>query len=424
MVRLVAKEVLEDIKARVPLSRIIGRHVKLTYNGREHLGLSPFNEEKTPSFTVNDAKGFYHCFSSGKHGDALQFLMDIEGLSFGEAVGFLAQEAGVELESRDRDSRMTRAYAACGFAAQYFEQMLASQEGMEAREYLRTRGVSQEAMRAFGLGWAPANPKLGDMLAPGQNRQTLRDAGLIAGSTRDVSLFRSRIMFPIHDRTGVVAGFGGRKICDEPGPKYLNSPETAIFRKGQCLYNFSRARTAAVKKRRWLIVEGYTDVIAMVEAGFPETLAPLGTAVTVDQLQETATVTRERIFIFDGDKAGLRAAERVVDLVLPEAGPGAISRFVLLPDGEDPDAFARSHNHTEIEEQLTAAIGLEEMLWRRAMRRHEWAKSPEQRAALAHAILHDIDKIRDLRTREFFETAAVKRMEATFGSPRRLREYF
>jgi len=423
MVRLVSKEVLEDIKARVPLSRVISRRVKLTYNGREYRGLSPFNQEQTPCFTVNDTKGFYHCFSSGKHGDALQFLMEIDGLSFGEAVGFLAQEAGIELERRDRDSRLTRAYAACGFAAQYFERMLASQEGAKAREYLQTRGVSQEAVSAFGLGWAPANHRLGDLLAPGQSPQTLRDAGLIAGSSRGVPLFRGRIMFPIHDRTGVVTGFGGRRIHDGPGPKYLNSPETMIFRKGLCLYNFSRARTAAVKKHRWLIVEGYTDVMAMVEAGFQETVAPLGTAVTVDQLQETATVARERIFIFDGDKAGLQAAERVVDLVFPEAGPGAISRFALLPDGEDPDAFARSHNHAEIEEQLTAAIGLEEMVWRRAMRRLGWPEYPEQRAALANAILHDIDKIRDQRTRQFFETAAVERMEATFGSPRRLREY-
>lgn len=424
MTERIPKAFLDVIRARLPLAAFIGKRVKLTSTGREFIGLSPFKDEKTPSFTVNEAKGFYHCFASGKHGDAIQFLRDLNGMSFLEAVQTAAREAGVPWPAdRGEVPAANGAVEACRAAAEYFERALDSPEGEEARRYLACRGTTAKIIRQFNIGWAPENPALDALVGGAIDRRAFRDAGLLTGKARGVPLFRARVMFSIRDRTGVVVGFGGRRLEGGVGPKYLNSPETGIFRKSQCLFNFGGARAAAVKAGRFVCVEGYFDATSMAHGGFPETVSTAGTAVSVEQIQEMSAVVRERIFLFDGDRAGRLAAQRALLRALPLAGPGSVSRFAFLPDGEDPDSFIRTNGQAAMEAVLANAVSLEELLWKSTLAKYASQDCAEQRAAIARELRASAELVKHEETREFLESALARKMHEAFGPPLSLRPY-
>ncbi|HYS48817.1 MAG TPA: DNA primase, partial [Xanthobacteraceae bacterium] len=338
---------LDELRIRLPVSEVVGRRVKLKKAGREWKGLSPFNQEKTPSFTVNDQKGFFHDFSSGKHGDIFGFVMETEGLTFPEAVERLAGLAGLPMptvskEAEAREERRKTLHDVVELAAKFFEATLAARAGAKARGYLADRGIQPATQLKFRLGYAPPEryalkEHLGaqgisvpDMVEPGL---------LIAGE--DIALpfdrFRDRVIFPISDFRGRVIAFGGRALGDDVQAKYLNSPETPLFHKGASLYNGAAARAAAHQGARVIAVEGYVDVIAMVTAGYEATVAPLGTALTEDQLALLWRMADEPVLCFDGDQAGRRAAYRAVDLALPQLKPGKSLHFAMLPEGQDPD---------------------------------------------------------------------------------------
>ncbi|MET0567751.1 MAG: DNA primase, partial [Hyphomicrobiaceae bacterium] len=311
---------LDEIRSRLSVSQVVARKVALKKSGREYRGLSPFKSEKTPSFFVNDQKGFYHCFASGEHGDIFTFVMKTEGLSFPEVVERLASEAGVTMPKPERsDGReaeradeRTRLYELVEAAAAWFEARLKGPEGQEARRYLERRGLRRETIAEFRLGFAPVSRSaLKEHLASsGFTPQEMAASGMqIAGEDIPVPYdrFRNRVMFPIRDLKGRVIAFGGRALDPDAPAKYLNSPETPLFHKGDVLFNAAKARQLAFERGRIIVVEGYMDVIALAEAGFGETVAPLGTALTEGQLQVLWRMAPEPVLCFDGDSAGRKA---------------------------------------------------------------------------------------------------------------------
>ena len=387
--------ILEEIRARLPASAVVGRRVQLKKAGREWRGLSPFNAEKTPSFYVNDQKQFYHCFSSSKHGDIFTFLMETEGLSFPEAVERLAGEAGVSLpvpteDTRESEKKRAGAIEVMEMAALWFEERLRSGQGAEARAYLDRRALGLEVRERFRLGYAPGERyALRDHLAgKGVDKALMVELGLLAAGA-DVAVpydyFRDRVMFPITDARGRVVAFGGRALAKDVRAKYLNSPETPLFHKGRTLYNLQHARKASHERGSIIAVEGYVDAIAMTLAGHPETVAPLGTALTEEQLALLWRHADEPILCFDGDAAGQRAAHRALDLALPLLEPGKSLRVALLPGGQDPDDLLRSGGPTAIDRVLEAAQPLSEMLWRRAVDAGS-IDTPERRAGMARTL--------------------------------------
>jgi len=382
---------LDEIRARLPVSEVVGKRVKLRKQGREWAGLSPFTAEKTPSFTVNDQKGFYHDFSSQKHGDAFDFLMETEGLSFPEAVERLADMAGLAMpvaspESQARESKRASLQEVMGLAASFFEKTLQEKTGARARGYLADRRLDAGVQREFSLGYAPPERfALRDALAAkGVSAEAMIAAGLLVhgeGIATPYDRFRDRVMFPIHDRNGGVIAFGGRAMDASIKPKYLNSPDTELFHKGSVLFNHHRARKAAHDNGAIIVVEGYVDVIAMSQTGFPYSVAPLGTALTADQCELLWRMAGEPILCFDGDKAGQKAAFRAIDMALPLIGAGRSLRFALLPEGQDPDDLARAGGPAEIARVIEGARPLAEMLF---LRETEGGRfdTPERRAAL------------------------------------------
>ena len=343
---------LDEIRARLPASAVVGRKVKLRKQGREFAGLSPFNAEKTPSFFVNDGKGKWFDFSAGKNGDIFTFVMETEGLSFPEAVERLAGEAGVPMPARDpeaeaREKERATLYDVLELATQFFEAALNARTGAAARGYLTGRDIGPDLQRKFRLGYAPADRSaLKEHLSgKGISQEQMIAAGLlVSGPDIPVSFdrFRERVIFPITDFRGRIVAFGGRALSADVPAKYLNSPETELFHKGTLLYNGANARHAARDAGSVVVVEGYVDVIRMVAAGFANTVAPLGTALTERQLDILWRLADEPILCFDGDKAGLRAAHRAADLALPQLRPGKSLRFALLPGGQDPDDLIRA----------------------------------------------------------------------------------
>src|SRR6266702_4060732 len=381
---------LDELRARLPVSEVVGRRVKLKKAGREWKGLSPFNQEKTPSFTVNDQKGFFHDFSSGKHGDIFGFVMETEGLSFPEAVERLAGMAGlpvpaVSKEAEAREARRKTLHEVVELAAKFFEATLASRAGAKARGYLADRGLDPATQVKFRLGHAPPERfALKEHLGQaGIATEDMIEAGLlVAGDDIPVPYdrFRDRIMFPIADLRGRVIAFGGRALEKDAQAKYLNSPETVLFHKGATLYNVAAARMAAHKGAPLIAVEGYTDVIAMVSVGFEATVAPLGTALTAEQLVLLWKMADEPTLCFDGDAAGRRAAYRAIDLALPLIKPGKSLKFASLPEGHDPDDLVRAGGREAINEIISAARPLAHALWMRETEAGS-LETPERRAA-------------------------------------------
>jgi DNA primase len=402
---------LDEIRARLPVSHVVGRKVALKKKGREFAGLSPFKPEKTPSFFVNDHKGFYHCFASGEHGDIFTFLMKTEGLSFPEAVERLAAEAGVRMPAPVRqrpgeEDERSRLLALLETAGAYFAEQLRGREGAEARRYLERREVESRAIAHFGLGYAPARRSaLKEFLAArGFSQEEMARSGMIvAGDDVPVSYdrFRDRIMFPIRDLKGRTIAFGGRTLDPGASAKYLNSPETVLFHKGSVLFNAAGARAAAHECGGLIVVEGYMDVVALWQAGFAHVVAPLGTALTEDQLKLLWRMTPEPTLCFDGDSAGYRAAFRAIDTALPHLKPGYSLLFAFLADGLDPDDLVRQQGPAAFAHALSNARPLAEVLWQREWEGGRWS-TPERRAQLEQKIAALVAQIADATVRQHY----------------------
>src|SRR6476646_6178699 len=415
---------LEELRARLPVSEVVGRRVKLKRAGREWKGLSPFQQEKTPSFFVNDEKQFYHDFSSGRHGNIFDFVMKTEGVSFPEAVERLASMAGMALPAATPDAarheqRRKTLHDVMELAAKFFADTLASRNGAKARGYLGDRGITPATQLQFRLGYAPPDRfALKEHLgAQGISTEDMVEAGLlVAGEDKPVPFdrFRDRVMFPITDARGRVIAFGGRALEKDVPAKYLNSPETPLFHKGDNLYNLATARKAAHDGSPLIVVEGYVDVIAMVTSGFAASVAPLGTALTENQLMLLWKMADEPILCFDGDRAGQKAAYRAADLALPHLKPGKSLRFALLPEGQDPDDLARSGGRGAIEEVIGAARPLAEVIWSREVEGGSFA-TPERRAALEKRIGELSNGIRDEVVRRYYRQDLAERLQRTFA---------
>ncbi len=384
---------LAELKARIRPSDLIGQKVKLRKQGKEWVGLSPFTAEKTPSFYVNDQKHFYKCFSSGKFGDVIGFLQETERLSFNEAVERLAAEAGMALptqtpEDRAARSRRDREIDVLETVTTFFETKLQQDEGAAARRYLAGRGLDAAACKRHRIGFAPDGwcGLIDYMESKGTGPHALVEAGLAIqpeGRKDPYDRFRGRIIFPIEDVQGKVIAFGGRALEKDAKPKYLNSPETALFSKGSQLYRYRKARAAAadLDANGLVVCEGYMDAIALAEAGFGHGVAPLGTALTEDQLALLWRAGGEPVLCFDGDAAGIRAAHSAIDRALPLLEPGRSLFFTLLPDGLDPDDMIARHGKDAMGEALKGALPLVDLLWQRE-RDREPLDTPERRAAL------------------------------------------
>jgi DNA primase len=364
---------LDELRSRTSLAELIGRRVRLVRRGREHGGLCPFHNEKTPSFYVVEDKGFFHCFGCGAHGDAIGFLMRADGLDFIEAVERLAGEAGIAVpqqtpQERERAQRQKTLLEALAAAAEFYERQLRGPGGARAREYLARRGLDDETIRRFRLGWAPDDRQALRRALSGEFPEALlREAGLLRVPDDDgtpYDYFRGRVIFPIGDRAGRTIAFGGRTLGDDQ-PKYLNSPDTPVFEKGRVLYAWSvaRAHLARGPEAPAIVVEGYMDVIALHRAGFGGAVAPLGTALTEPQLFELWRLAPEPVLCFDGDPAGQRAAWRALNRALPLLQPGRSLHFATLPPGDDPDSLVRAGGGAAFRAILVGARPLSEALW-------------------------------------------------------------
>ncbi len=404
-------EFLDELRSRVPLGDLVGRRVRLTRRGREQAGLCPFHNEKTPSFYVVEDKGFFHCFGCGAHGDAIGFLMRADNLDFIEAVERLAGEAGIAVpqqtpQDRERAQRQKTLLEALAAAADFYEAQLWAPAGARARQYLTARGLDEETIRRFRLGWAGDDRQaLRRALSGDFPEALLHEAGLLrtpedGGNPYDY--FRGRVMFPIGDRAGRVIAFGARTLGGprEGGdqPKYLNSPDTPVFEKGRVLYAWAAARAGLARQPEGaaavIVVEGYMDVIALYRAGFATAVAPLGTAVTEMQLAELWRLSPEPVLCFDGDTAGQRAALRALDRALPVLQPGRSLRFATLPSGEDPDSLIRSAGRSAFAAILAAARPLSEMLWQAELAARP-IDTPERRADLEGRLMAHAGLIAD-----------------------------
>ena len=417
-------EFLDELRARLPVSDVVGKRVKLKKAGREWKGLSPFQQEKTPSFYVNDQKGFYHDFSSGKHGNIFDFVMETDGCSFPEAVERLASLAGMQLPAvtpdaaRQQQHRKTL-YDVMDLAAKFFSDTLASRHGAKGRGYLADRAITGATQVQFRLGYAsPERFALKEFLGShGVPVPDMVEAGLLVGGEGipvPYDRFRDRVMFPITDLRGRVIAFGGRALEKDVPAKYLNSPETPLFHKGDNLYNLAPARAAAHNGSPLIVVEGYVDVIALVSAGFPGAVAPLGTALTENQLALLWKMVDEPILCFDGDRAGQKAAYRAADLALPQLTPGKSLRFALLPEGQDPDDLVRASGRIAVEEVLSVAKPLAELIWTREIEGGGFT-TPERRAALEARIGELSNAIRDEVVRRYYKQELSQRLQKAFN---------
>jgi DNA primase len=406
---------LDEFKARLPLVELVARHVRLTRRGREHLGLCPFHQEKTPSFTVSEAKGFYHCFGCGQHGNAIDFIMAIEGLEFAPAIARLAELTGLPAPYRagagappvDRTL-----YAVNEAAARWFAGRLESAQGAEAAAYLERRGLDQATILRFGLGYAPPE-RTGlkrALEAEGYAETAAVEAGLLVQPEDGPSYdrFRHRVTFPIHDRRGRIVGFGGRALGEAPA-KYLNTPDTPLFHKGELLYGLSLARPAVRQHGSVVVAEGYMDVIALAQAGFANAVAPLGTAVTEAQLALLWQLADEPVVCLDGDEAGLRAAHRLIERALPVLKPGKSLQFALLPRGQDPDSILRRRGRDFLAKVIGESIPLQELLWSRETATRS-LHVPQQRLALEKRFRDLAATIPDRALSKLFLGTFFKRM--------------
>ena len=405
---LVPKSFIDDLRARTRLSEIIGRRVKLTRAGREFKACCPFHHEKSPSFYVNDEKGFYHCFGCGAHGDQVGFLMRHDNRSFMDAIEELAGQAGMSVpkaspQEIERASMRDRLVTLMDAATRFYSDQLFLPKNKEILDYLLGRSLSEDTIHAFRLGYSPADSSsLATALKQaGYTEEEMIEAGLFKKSDRGGSpypFFRDRVMFPVTDRRGRTIAFGARVLPEHlrplregesKPPKYINSGETVLFQKGHILYNESHARTAAARGAPVIVCEGYADAIALWQAGFTGAVAPLGTALTEAQIgslwsmtpEDASTTVREPILCFDGDAAGQRAAARAMERIIPLLQVGKSARFAILTGAKDPDDLIRTKGREAMEAVLQAALPLSDMIWQSLVAGHRY-DTPEARASL------------------------------------------
>ena len=406
---------LDELRLRTGLADLVGKRVRLSRKGHEHSGLCPFHKEKTPSFTLNEEKGFYHCFGCGAHGSAIDFVMSMDGLSFPEAVERLAQDAGMEVpvdspQERERAKVRQSLYDVMEAACAFFEQKLRMPKGRAALDYLRGRALDEATIGKFRLGFAPGGR---GALKTALRREDITDEQMIAAGLliqpedegrESYDRFRDRVIFPITDKRGRVIAFGGRIMAGEDekkAAKYLNSPETALFHKGHVLYNLAQASKASRDQGTVIVTEGYMDVIALSQAGFENAVAPLGTALTEEQISELWKVVREPVMCFDGDNAGARAQGRAAERALALLKPGYALRFATLPAGEDPDSLIANQGPEAMREVIARAEPLSEVLWRLETG-GRLPKTPEQRASVQKALEDHARRIADPTVRAHF----------------------
>jgi DNA primase len=382
----VPPEFIEDLRQRVPLSDIIGKRVKLVRKGRRHSGLCPFHSEKTPSFSVVDDQGFYHCFGCGAHGDAISFLRETDGLDFMEAVERLAGMAGLAVphsapEDPDKQRQRKAALDILEETTRFFQAALTRDDGAQAARYLQGRGLGEAALSTYRLGYAPRTGLRTALSARGFSDDDMLAAGVVRRSDLDGALydyFRDRVIFPIEDRQGRVIAFGARALGDAQ-PKYLNSGEGPTFSKKQVLYGWVQAREGMRRKLPLVVAEGYMDVIAIQQSGVATAVAPLGTALTEEQIGHLWKLNDDPILCFDGDAAGQRAQMRALERLLPLLEPGRSARLAMLPEGKDPDDVLRSDGADGLLKVLAMARSLVDSLWTGLSAQHD-LRQPEQRA--------------------------------------------
>lgn len=415
---------LDELRSRVSLAEVVGRRVTLQKRGREYTGLCPFHKEKTPSFHVVEEKGFYHCFGCGAHGDVIGFAMQTQNLGFREAVEELARLAGLDVpretpQEREREQRRATLGGAMAAAAQFFAETLRGPQGAAARAYLDGRGLDADAIRRFGLGFAPdSRDALKRALIKQFPEPLLIEAGLVRKAEDrpdSYDYFRNRVMFPIADRRGQVIAFGGRVMGDGQ-PKYLNSPDTPLFQKGRVLYGWPAARAAAARDPSAIVTEGYMDVIALQRAGFGTAVAPLGTALTEQQLEEVWKLAAEPVLCFDGDAAGQRAAGRALDRALPLLKAGRSLRFAVMPEGDDPDTLIRRMGPEAMRDVLGRAQPLADKLW--DLETTQPADTPERRAALEARLEARVRQIADRSVQEQYRRYFKDRLYRAFRGSR------
>jgi DNA primase len=427
---------LDEIRDRVPISDVIGSRVswdrkKTNASRGDYWACCPFHGEKSPSFHCENKKGRYHCFGCGVSGDHFKFLTELDGMSFPEAVEKIADMAGVPMPARDaneerRERERASLHDVMEMAAQFFQERLQSADGAKARAYLRDRGLTPATQQAFRLGYAPdSRNALKEYLAgKGVEKAQIEACGLVRhGDDIPVSYdwFRDRIMFPIADSRGRIIAFGGRALAPDALAKYMNSPDTELFHKGNVLYNFARARKAMGKDGTVIAVEGYMDVIALAQAGFENAVAPLGTALTENQLELLWRMTGEPVLCFDGDQAGLRAAWRAADMVLPLVQAGRTARFALLPEGKDPDDLVKADGPEAFKAVLSEARPLAELLWMRETSGGIF-DTPERRADLEKTLRELTSRIQDESVRYHYAQDMRERVLSFFGSQRSNRQ--
>lgn len=427
---------LEELKARLRPSDVIGRTVKLKRQGREYVGLSPFSKERSPSFFVNDDKGFFHDFSSGKHGDIISFLQETERLSFVEAVQRLAGEAGMQLpaedpQSAEREAKKQGLTDWMDLAQKWFAANLRRSVGKAAREYLEKRGLPEDQWERFGLGYAP-NDREGlknALIQRGARPGDLVEAGMLIAPEsggQPYDRFRDRLMFPILDARGRIVSFGGRAMNPDDRAKYLNGPESPLFHKGATLYGLPEARRILGAESRGeqgiIVVEGYMDVIACQRAGLPA-VAPMGTALTEEQMERLWRVSAEPVLCFDGDAAGLRAAYRSIERSLPLLKSGRSFRFALLEAGQDPDDILRDKGAPALRQALATTRSFVEVLFRREAEA-EPLDTPERKAGLKGRLRQAASAIQDKDLAEQYRRDLFERFDALFPRQQQQQQAF
>ena len=366
-------ETLNEIKDKISVSQVVEKTVQLKKRGKEFVGLSPFTKERTPSFTVNDEKQFYHCFSTNKHGDIFTFLVEVGGLSFPEAVEKLANEAGVQLRTfspaeEEKINKSKKIYEVLEMSKSFFSSQIFDDNNSLALKYIRNRGLDNEIINSYEIGYAPQGNKLEKfLLSKGVSHEIMTLAGMTIKDENKkdnfYDRFRNRIIFPIRDIRNRVVGFGGRVININDQPKYLNSPETPVFHKGSLLYNFSKIRPNLKNNDNLIVVEGYMDVVSLASKGFQNAVAPLGTAITETQLNILWKEADSPIICFDGDKAGKQASFRATEIALKLLKPNKTLRFINLPDNLDPDDYIKNYGLDSFNKFVNNASPLTSIIW-------------------------------------------------------------
>lgn len=427
---------LTELRDRLTLSDIIGRRMKLTRAGREHKGCCPFHHEKTPSFTVNDDKQFYHCFGCGAHGDVLGFVMEHDNLSFIDAVEMLAAEAGMQVPKQSpqeikKAKQEKTLHNLLEDVTSYFESCLHHPSNREALQYMLDRGT-QNLLAPFRIGYAPNDPQAlrKHLLASDYTDKQMIEAGVMRPSKKGgepYAFFRDRIMFPVRDRRGRVVAFGGRILPDHlrppqqgsfTPPKYMNSSDSDLFHKGRMLYNENFARQAVADGQTLVVVEGYTDVMALYGAGFQGAVAPLGTALTEDQIQilwkMIPDAKKMPVLCFDGDNAGRRAAARAAERILPLLQPNQSALFAFLPEGQDPDSLVKSQGAGAFQAVIDAALPLADFLWLMHTDGKRF-ETPEERAGLAKTLEDETNRITDRSVQNYYRQMLKEKLYRHYG---------